>query len=255
MKSQLYRIRRLCSRETDYVEAVELLKERCTASGYKLNDIDEVFTNYEELPRNLEDRAKEDDDDTHKLRLITLSGTQYGGEINTFATRMNRVLATSGIKLEIVKTTGPSIAKSLFSNNNNVDNAGNCGNCLICVNGARNTSGSVSSTVTGKSYKIVDDLTCENGGIYVYEGPCQDQYTGKTTVQFSKRTDEHIRKQKTSSVYKHRDKCRQCKGTLNFSMSFIEDYKKRGKYTLSEREYLWNARMKGVINDQKTLLN
>ena len=130
-----------------------------------------------------------------------------------------------------------------------------CGNCIICRNGARNAQNVVSSTVTGKSYRIARNLTCANGGIYLYEGPCLDQYTGKTTVPYSARTTEHIRKQKTSSVYKHREKCRQCNGSMNFSISFIEDYRKRGKYTLSEREYLWNFRMKGVINDQKTLLN
>ena len=168
---------------------------------------------------------------------------------------MNRVLSSSGIRVEIVKTTGPSLAKSLFNNNNNVEHAGNCGNCIICRNGAANNSGMVKSTVTGKSYRIPKNLTCANGGIYVYEGPCEDQYSGKTTVAYYKRTDEHIRVQKSSSVYKHRGKCNQCSGTMNFSMSFIEDYKNRGKYTLSEREYLWNYRMKGVINDQKTLLN
>ena len=169
---------------------------------------------------------------------------------------MNRVLASSGIKIELVKTTGPSLAKSLFNNNNNgADFREDCGRCIICSNGAHNTEGEVESTVTGKSYKITRNLTCANGGIYVFEGVCKDQYTGKTTVPFSQRTKEHLRTQKTSSVYKHREKCTLCKNSTDFKMSFIEDYRKRGKFSLSEREYLWNFRMKGVINDQKTLLN
>ena len=169
---------------------------------------------------------------------------------------MNRVLATSGIKVELVKTTGPSIAKSLFHNNNNgPDFTEDCGNCIICRNGAHNEQNTICSNVTGKSYRIAKNLTCDNGGIYLFEGACKDQYTGKTTVPNSQRTYEHIRKQKSSSVYKHREKCGQCKGSLDFSVSFIEDYRKRGKFTLLEREYLWNLRMKGVINDQKTLLN
>ena len=69
-------------------------------------------------------------------------------------------------------------------------------------------------------------------------GACVDQYTGKTTVPFSKRMVEHIQRQKTSSVYKHRRTCEQCKGLVNFKCSFVEDYRNRGKYTLSEREYL-----------------
>ena len=95
-----------------------MLKQRCTASNYKIDVIQDVFANYEEIPRNLNDRVQNTDDDTHKVRLITLSGTPYEASIGSFAKRMNRVLATSGIKIELVKTTGPSIAKSLFNNNN-----------------------------------------------------------------------------------------------------------------------------------------
>ena len=226
------------------------------ASGYKLDSIEEVFENYEEIPRNLWERIRQDVDDNHTIRLITLAGTPYEGSIGAFAKRMNRVLATSQIQIELIKTTGPSLAKSLFSNNRNgPDFREDCGNCVICSNGARNMQNVVNSTVTGKSYRTAGGLTCANGGIYIYEGACKDQYTGKTTVPFSTRTTEHIRRQKTSSVYKHREKCAQCSGSLDFSMSFVEDYRKRGKFTLSEREYLWNFRMKGVINDQKTLLN
>ena len=255
MKSQLQRIRRLCSEEDDYKDAVELLKLRCKASSYKLDVIEEVFDNYEDIPRNLEDRSKDDDEDAHIVRLITLSGTSYEGEIKAFANRMNRVLATSKIKIELVKTTGPSIARSLFKNNNNgPDYLEDCGTCIICRNDARNASNVLESTVTGKSYRITRDLTCANGGMYVYDGGCKDQYTGKTTVPYSNRTLEHLRKQKNSSVYKHREKCRDCNDS-NFKISFVEDYRKRGKFTLSEREYLWNFRMKGVINDQKTLVN
>ena len=170
---------------------------------------------------------------------------------------MNRVLATSGIKIELVKTTGPSVAQSLLfrNNNNGADFTEDCGNCIVCNNGAHNVQNVVSSNVTGKSYKTAKNLTCSNGGIYVFDGACKDQYSGKTTVPFGTRTNEHLRKQKTSSVYKHRERCEQCKGSMNFSISFVEDYRRRGKYTLSEREYLWNSRMKGVINGQKTLLN
>ena len=256
MKSQLQRIRRLCSRQSDYVEAVEQLKQRCAASGYKAVDIEAVFTDYENIPRTLDDHTRDDDDDdTHKVPLVTLAGTPYSNDIKEFATRMNRVLSSSKIEVQIVSTTGPSLAKSLFSNNGNVENVENCGNCILCRNNAINTQGTVRSTVTGKTYNIARNLACTNGGIYVYGGPCDDQYSGKTTVFYSKRTDEHLRLQKTSSVYKHREKCRQCSGTSNFSMSLVEDYKQRGKYTLSEREYLWNYRIKGVINDHKTLAN
>ena len=59
IKSQLYRIRRLCSREEDYIIAAELLKQRCTASDYKIDVIEDVFDNYKEIPRDLNARNRE----------------------------------------------------------------------------------------------------------------------------------------------------------------------------------------------------
>ena len=254
IKSQLYRIRRLCSRDSDYKVACSLLKERCIASGYKHSLIDEVFNQSLSLPRNLQDRNVIDDDNTHIIRLVALAGTQYEGDIFTFASRMNRVLANAGIKVEIIKTTGPSIAKTLF-NNNTHKSITDCGNCLVCRNNIKNNSQMIKSTVTHKTYKIAKHLNCSNGGIYMIEGKCGEQYTGKTTVEFRTRTVQHLSKQKSSSVFKHNASCSQCNGIQDYTLSLIEDYRKRGKYSLSEREFLWNHRIKGIINDQKTLMN
>ena len=256
MKSQILRIRRLCSRNEDYLEAVQLLKIRCESSGYKREDIELAFANHETLPRNLSNQVTTSDDDCHEVRLVALSGTSYAKDIDLFAMRMNRVLSSANIKVSIVRTTGPSIARLLFRNNDSRMAEVDCRNCIVCNNEARNKEGVEMSNTTGKSYKIPVNLTCRNGGIYVYEGgECVDQYTGKTTVATGTRFLEHLRHQKTSSVYKHRISCRQCQGSVNFKCSILEDYRGRGKYTLSEREYLWNYRIKGVINSQRTLLN
>ena len=256
MKSQILRIRRLCSRDEDYLDAVQLLKVRCEASGYKSDDINVAFANHETIPRDLSNQVPINDEDCHEVRLVALSGTPYAKDIDLFAMRMNRVLSSGKIKVSIVRTTGPSVARLLFRNNNSRMAEVDCRNCIVCTNEARNKEGVVMSNTTGKSYKIPVNLTCRNGGIYIYEGgECVDQYTGKTTVPTGTRFLEHLRRQKTSSVYKHRLSCRQCQGSVNFKCSIVEDYRGRGKYTLSEREYLWNYRIKGVINSQRTLLN
>ena len=254
MKSQLLRIRRLCSREDDYLLAVEGLRSRCVASGYRRDDIEMVFAGHEVLPRNLYYQVESDNDDSHQVRLVTLAGTVYQSDIDEFARRMNRVLSSSKIKVAIVKTTSPSLAKLLFHNNNSGIREVDCGTCFVCENDVLNREGVVHSNITGKSYMIPKSLSCQNGGIYVYGGPCMDQYSGKTTVPIGTRTLEHIRRQKDSSVYKHRRSCAQCNGNNDFLISLVEDYRARGKYTLSEREYLWNFRIKGVINCQRTLL-
>ena len=44
-----------------------------------------------------------------------------------------------------------------------------------------------------------------------------------------------------------------CNDARDFSICFVENYLNRGKYSRSEREFLWNYRIKGVLNIQKTL--
>ena len=46
----------------------------------------------------------------------------------------------------------------------------------------KNKSGIVKSTFTQFSYKVDKKLTCNEGGIYVIQGACSDQYTGKTII-------------------------------------------------------------------------
>ena len=255
MKSQIQRIRRLCSRDSDFTTALQSLRQRCEASGYRLDDIDYVFSSYENLARNLYGQPTTDRDDHHEVRLVALAGTPYAADIDLFAKRMNRVLSSSKIRVSVIRTTGPSIAKMLFHNNDSTVTQVDCRNCIVCNNQARNSESLIRSTTTGKTYQTARNISCRNGGIYIFEGDCVDQYTGKTTVEFGTRTLEHVQRQKSSSVYKHRNNCEQCRTTGKFNVTFVEDYRNRGKYTLSEREYLWNYRIKGVINGQKTLIN
>ena len=53
-------------------------------------------------------------------------------------------------------------------------------NCVVCTNDLQNKSGNLKSSVTGDEYKVNAQLTCTQGGIYVINGKCNGQYTGKT---------------------------------------------------------------------------
>ena len=119
-------------------------------------------------------------------------------------------------------------------------------NCIICSN-SMNKSNLLTSTVSQKSYKVNRNLNCSHAGIYVITGGCLEQYTGKTTSSFLARTDEHFRKTRTSSVFLHKQKCEKCSDLKGCSV-FVEDCLGRGKFSLSEREYLWNYRVKGTLN-------
>ena len=60
---------------------------------------------------------------------------------------------------------------------------------------------------------------------------------------------------KKSSVNDHSKECPQGRIKEDYRVHFLENVHSRGKYTLSEREFLWNERLGGEINIQKILRN
>ena len=58
---------------------------------------------------------------------------------------------------------------------------------------------------------------------------------------------------KESSVLDHSKVCPFGKKKEQYNVQFLENNLNRGKYTLSEREYLWNERLRGELNVQKVL--
>ena len=89
---------------------------------------------------------------------------------------MNSSLAQSNFKIEIVKGTAPTIGQYLFNNNNKSLATSECrvDNCLVCPNKLQSKSGIVKSVLKDTTYKV------DKGGIYVIQGICTGQYTGKT---------------------------------------------------------------------------
>ena len=73
-------------------------------------------------------------------------------------------------------------------------------------------------------------------------------------MYFGTRIKEHLKSSKGSAIYFHMKDCYMCNDAKDFEVTFVENYQNRGKYSLSEREYLWNSRIKGTINLQKPLM-
>ena len=255
IKSQFYRLRRLCSRDEDFVEAVNVLKVRCLNSGYPLDLITNILEPSNTLTRVLTKNKPKDPGNLNQVSLVTIAGTTYENEFFKFAARMNPLLRPLGINIRIVKSMSSSIGQLLFNNCDKHDNAEQCNirNCLICTHGLNSNNSVCTSTVSGESYRIDSKLSCNNAGIYIFTGGCKSQYTGKTTTNYSNRTSEHLVSAKDSSVFLHRNRCGGCTNLSDCSVDLVENYLHRRNYSLSEREYLWNARIKGTINIQKTL--
>ena len=106
-------------------------------------------------------------------------------------------------------------------------------------------------------YACVYVRVCMYACVYVCVCMCvcvciyQWDYSGKT-IHFGIRGNEHFLRN-ASSIHKYKQECSSCNGVSDVSISFIENYLNRGKYRLSEFELLWNSRIKGVLNIQKTL--
>ena len=230
------------------------LKKRCFNSGYDRNMIEEILRSAKNLKREILTNQPSEPNNIHKKRWVTLSHSCFDSEIKKFTQTMNQVLKLEKIQFELVKTTAPSIGRLLFNNLDKLEDAQLDCTCMICVNDVRGDKETVKISVTKKQYRIDSNARCYNSGIYSITCKCVGQYSGKTTVGFNKRYPEHWNSV-GSAVHKHLQH-RKCTNNPNdVKMQFLENVWGRGKYSLSEREYLWNRRLKGVINIQKTLRN
>ena len=236
----------------DFKEAVKGLETRCINSGYNKTQITEILEMADTLPRNIVRTPPLPKSQQDIVRLVTLAGSAYINDFCQFASRMNGILVNSSIHIEIVRCTSYSLARLLFNNNDQVGTMNACDDkCIVCTKGLINNTRVVKSKVTGKQYKVDGSLNCANGGIYVIDTACPAQYTGKTT-HFGIRSKEHF-VHKSTAISSHMRQCNDCNDVKDFMITYVEDYQKRGKYSLSEREFLWNYRIKGSINNQKTL--
>ena len=195
-----------------------------------------------------------EDNEVVKIRWVVLAHSSCEKEIESFVKSKNAALKHQNVCFELVKTTAPTLTSLLFRNNNtDRDSMNTCkpSQCYICSNDARGDSKEVKSSANGATYKIDARTTCGNSGIYCITCKCWEQYSGKTTVMYCKRHKEHWTKNTT--VTEHLNKCEERPNINEVKIQFLENMWNRGKYSLSEREYLWNRRLKGSINIQKTL--
>ena len=193
-------------------------------------------------------------DENNAVRLTILSGTDYESNFKNFAKRMNGIVRDKGFHIEIIRSTFPKISQIIFNNHDKGQTDKLCKNinCFVCRNDMVNRSRKISSNLTNVVYHTESNLNCDNGGIYVISGKCDGQYTGKS-VNFYDRNSEHFGQSKLSAIYTHKVTCNTCIDFNDFEVTYVENVFHRGKFTLSEREFLWNSRIRGTINIQKTL--
>ena len=92
IKSQLYRLHRLCYRNIDYENAVADLKLRCIKSEYPITVIGNILNTAPNIIRTITKNPQlHNQDETPTVSLVVLSGRSYGKLFSDFATKMNNL--------------------------------------------------------------------------------------------------------------------------------------------------------------------
>jgi len=253
IKSQMYRLRRLCSSDVDFNSAIKNLEVRCINSGYDKKIVQGILSQARTLNRSLVKMDRYTNNSQKIIRWVILAGTPYEKSIQNFTRNLNDLLRSHNIKFELIKCTGSNLGKLLFNNREKYRKDCDDKKCNICMSQHRSLDTKVKSKITSFEYKTDRNLNCEDRGIYRVTCPCSAAYTGKTTTGFNKRFNEHFQPYRESSINDHRIKCQHGQNKMDFKIQFLESVMNRGKYTLSEREYLWNERLGGEINIQKII--
>ena len=254
----MYRLRRLCSNDNDFRSAIDDLKSRCYNSGYDKTIVDGILNQADGLQRTLvKQNSQLNDENIKTVRWVILNGTSYEKTITSFTRNLNELMKNQSIRFELIKSTSSNLGQLLFNNREKYEIQRDCNtsNCTICGNDLRSPDDNIIGKLSEKKYNIDMNITCENSGIYRITCPCKSAYTGKTTTSFCQRFDEHFQQSSNSSINDHSKSCSLGKTKNQYTIHFLENSLNRGKYTLSEREFLWNERLGGELNVQKILKN
>ena len=112
----MYRLKRLCSRNEDFKEAIKNLQKRCHNSGYDKKMVDDILKEAHTLKREIHPRIHMEIEGVQKIRWVTLSKSCFEKEVTQFINRMNLVLKDHKICFEAIKSTAPNIGSFLFNN-------------------------------------------------------------------------------------------------------------------------------------------
>ena len=86
----MYRLRRLCSKKSDFLIAVDDLKIRCINSGYDKLLVNSILNQADTLNRSLVGWKKcQKDSDMKIIRWLILSGSSYEKIITNFTHNIN----------------------------------------------------------------------------------------------------------------------------------------------------------------------
>ena len=214
-RSQFLRLRRNCTRDSDFHLQSDMLKTRFLDKGYEPALVDNAINLVSATDRTslLQVKPKTAKHDSFRWSFFTSYSIQHS-EISKILNRHWKILLND----RILGPSLPNRAGIIFRGARSVqsDIAPNtidppkkisffpeangyypCRSCNVCVANTivRRKIDSFSSTVTGRIYTMKQFTTCFTSFIvYLITCPCKSQYIGRTIRNFSIRVNEHIAK-------------------------------------------------------------
>ena len=261
------RLRRLCERDCDYLEALNLLKERCIKSHFCKSLVVEML----EVTKKWKDRFKPP---TKKI-------TRTNENLTVWTTNFPNLLKLTDKEKQtnpnaMVAYKRPQTLSTLLTNYKIIAHKVNvergisqpCGNCMLCDRGGKDGMTIKTDHIklkTGNIIKLKKHLNCKNFGIYAAQcNECEEYYVGQTITSFSKRWCSHRHNWKNMVTNEINDKAAlklhytKKHPTSNkvfkkaFSITFIDTTKNHSELDFLESK--WINKLQATININKTIL-
>ena len=272
------RLRRLNERDSNYKYSVERLTEKCLKSGFPTK----LVQKGRDLVLKWKNRFKPDtknDKPTHKFNNIV-----WASPLKQLI-KLNHIEKSLSPFSTIVYKRPPTLATilcnfkklSLTQEQTNIQGCRPCGRCSLCGNrslkdGSRPvcavaSSNQITSSSNQSKYKIKQNISCQDIGIYVVNCRiCNQQYVGQTITSFATRWAQHRSNWKHGTDNEKNDKAslrlhysnnhKHKLGTSindNYTIKFIEI--PENPANLDFLESRWIARLDTKININATVLN
>ena len=188
------RLRRLCERDDDYLEAIKALKQKCLKSCFSkalVDDMIKITVEWKDRFGPPMKKAREVNENvsiwtTNFPKLLKLTNKERELNPNVLvAYKRPQTIATLLTNYKI-QAHEDSVA---------IGESHPCGKCLLCNRGGE--GGMVKKTnllksKRGKIIKLKKNLNCKSFGIYVAKcNVCDEHYVGQTITSFSQRWCSH----------------------------------------------------------------
>ena len=261
------RLRRLCERDNDYLEAIKSLKDKCLKSCFckaLVEDMINITVEWKDRFGPPMKKAREINDNisvwtTNFPKLLKL--TEKERELNP-----NVLVAYKRPQTMAALLTNYKI--QAHENSVAIGGSHPCGKCLLCNRGG--VGGMVKKTnliesKSGKTIELKKNLNCKSFGIYAAKcNVCGEHYVGQTITSFSQRWCSHRHNWKNMTTSETNDRAAlklhyankhpTSKKTFEEAYSIIFTDSTSNHTNLDYLESKWVNLLQASININKTIL-